>query len=261
MCTLPLYFEPATELPNWLVVVLFSVPFVGGLIYYAYKTRHAKSWRKGVFPQSLKPTEDNFLEAYLALGAKLILFNYQESKNKTKYINAYFNRYFKFSNYNFGDSLLFSLNYPIQFTTITNWMKLHLPNEGQRSQVIYFLCGLCMVSGKMSDREYQLLFKITLELELPESALEQIIAIHLSYKQEQFSSNSKQKTKSAINFAFQILGVEKNASPEIIKKAYRKLVKLHHPDNFATGSPSEQKMAAEKFIEIQHAYESLLKSN
>ena len=93
-----LNFEPVAELPNWLVILLFGVPFVGGLTLYIYKTRHARSWRKGIFPPTLKPTEDNYLEAYLALGAKLMLINYQESKEKIQFINHYFNRYFTKAN-------------------------------------------------------------------------------------------------------------------------------------------------------------------
>ena len=176
-----LLFEPAATMPSWLVAVLFGVPFIGGILFYSYKTRHARSWRKGVFPIKLKPTEDNFLEAYLALGAKLIILNYADSKGKTTFINQYFNRYFKFANYNFGDSLIFSLNYPVQTKTITDWMKIHLLDEGARSQVIYFLVGLALVTGQMNQRELSLIKQINADLELPPENVCQIIAIYTSY--------------------------------------------------------------------------------
>jgi curved DNA-binding protein CbpA len=53
------------------------------------------------------------------------------------------------------------------------------------------------------------------------------------------------------------LGLTKHASQQEIKKAYRKLVKIHHPDCFKNGSEFQLKIATEKFIEIQHAYELL----
>jgi len=51
---------------------------------------------------------------------------------------------------------------------------------------------------------------------------------------------------------YKILGVSKNATPEEIKKAYRKLAHQHHPDK--AGNTPEAK---EKFQEISEAYETL----
>ena len=51
---------------------------------------------------------------------------------------------------------------------------------------------------------------------------------------------------------YNILGVDKNASNDEIKKAYRKLAKKYHPDL----NPNDQK-AQEKFKEINEAYEVL----
>jgi DnaJ like chaperone protein len=226
---------------------------------YAYKTRHARSWRKGIFPPTLKPTEDNYLEAYLALGAKLMLINYRESKEKILFINQYFNRYFTKANYNFGDSLLFSLKYPIRSKTITDWMKTHLQDEGSRSQIIYFLTGLALINGTLHSSELAFLKQINRDLDLEPANLTKIIAIYAAYSKHREEKTRKTAPKETKTYAYTILGIEKGATQEEIKKAYRKLVKIHHPDNFATGTESQQKMAAEKFVEIQSAYESLLK--
>lgn len=56
---------------------------------------------------------------------------------------------------------------------------------------------------------------------------------------------------------YDILGVNKNASEDEIKKAYKKLAIKTHPDKFANKSEAEQKEAAEKFKEINEAYEVL----
>lgn len=52
---------------------------------------------------------------------------------------------------------------------------------------------------------------------------------------------------------YSILGVDKNASEEEIKKAYRKMAKKWHPD----ANPDNRKEAEEKFKEVGEAYETL----
>ncbi|AOY77567.1 molecular chaperone DnaJ [Clostridium formicaceticum] len=51
---------------------------------------------------------------------------------------------------------------------------------------------------------------------------------------------------------YEVLGVDKNASPEEIKKSYRKLAMKYHPDR----NPGDQ-VAEEKFKELNEAYEVL----
>jgi molecular chaperone DnaJ len=51
---------------------------------------------------------------------------------------------------------------------------------------------------------------------------------------------------------YEVLGVDRNATPEEIKKAYRKLARRYHPD----ANPDDPK-AEERFKEIQEAYDTL----
>ena len=56
---------------------------------------------------------------------------------------------------------------------------------------------------------------------------------------------------------YELLGVNKNASEDEIKSAYRKMALKYHPDRYASASEQEKKSAEEKFKEINHAYEVL----
>ena len=57
---------------------------------------------------------------------------------------------------------------------------------------------------------------------------------------------------------YKVLGVAPTASEEEIKKAYRKLSRLYHPDSNMTKSELEKKAAEEKFKAVQAAYEDII---
>ena len=55
---------------------------------------------------------------------------------------------------------------------------------------------------------------------------------------------------------YSVLGVSRNATEEEIKKAYRKLSRIYHPD--ANINNPNKKQAEEKFKEIQEAYSEIM---
>ena len=56
---------------------------------------------------------------------------------------------------------------------------------------------------------------------------------------------------------YEILGVDKTATADELKLAYRKLAKKYHPDMYVSASEQEKKDAEAKFKDINHAYEVL----
>lgn len=56
---------------------------------------------------------------------------------------------------------------------------------------------------------------------------------------------------------YSILGISPNASDEEVKKAYRKLSRIYHPDANIDNPNKEQ--AEEKFKQVQQAYEQIMK--
>eukprot|EP01026_Neomeris_dumetosa_P075777 TRINITY_DN8061_c1_g1_i1.p2 TRINITY_DN8061_c1_g1~~TRINITY_DN8061_c1_g1_i1.p2 ORF type:complete len:263 (+),score=22.16 TRINITY_DN8061_c1_g1_i1:52-840(+) len=60
---------------------------------------------------------------------------------------------------------------------------------------------------------------------------------------------------------YSVLGLSRGASEQDIKKAFKKLALLYHPDRLTTSSQLEQKAAAKKFQEITEAYNNLSNGN
>ena len=59
-----------------------------------------------------------------------------------------------------------------------------------------------------------------------------------------------------MNDPYSILGVDRNASDEDIKKAYRELARKYHPDHYADNPLAS--LAAEKMKEINEAYDAIM---
>lgn len=57
---------------------------------------------------------------------------------------------------------------------------------------------------------------------------------------------------------YMVLGIERGAPPEAIKKAYRELAATYHPDKFAHLGEDFQKTAEKRFKEIHEAYRTLM---
>jgi hypothetical protein len=62
----------------------------------------------------------------------------------------------------------------------------------------------------------------------------------------------------ATAWAYETLCLTPNASLPEVKRAYRRLAMLHHPDRYPIDTPA-QRAASEKFQELQRAYEALRK--
>ncbi len=68
-----------------------------------------------------------------------------------------------------------------------------------------------------------------------------------------------QKTKEdELKKAYDLLGVGQDSSVDAVKNAHRTLVALYHPDTVTELSDEQKKIAAEAFLRIQAAYESIM---
>lgn len=73
------------------------------------------------------------------------------------------------------------------------------------------------------------------------------------YQKSSGSFNQQRSEKDP----YAVLGVQRNASFEEIKKAYRRLANIYHPDKVSHMGEEFQNLAEKKFKEIQEAYQKL----
>lgn len=112
-----------------------------------------------------------------------------------------------------------------------------------RLQLIHFLFGIAKADGIVTQDE---------EREI------QIMAGYLGINARDYESIKAMFYNSSDN-AYTVLEIEKGASVDDIKKAYRKMAKKYHPDRVIHLGKEHQKGAEEKFRQVQEAYEHLQK--
>jgi DnaJ like chaperone protein len=251
----------------WLVANGFNsnfvtISFVTLVLYAAFKrnsnNRADAEWTNNVFSFHNKMNRDNLLEAYIRLGARLIQADRKDAGEKIVYMNRYFNKYFPKSNYDFGTMISISYRNPVRLHVVGKWMRMKMDKK-RRIQVLYFLTGLSVIDGSINSREMKLLQELSNHMEISPKDFESVISMYIQRNNQKESPRSYSSKKSVIQLACKIIGVSEYASMDEIKKAYRALVKLHHPDRFVSESKEQQEIAKERFVEIQKAYEILEK--
>ncbi len=112
-----------------------------------------------------------------------------------------------------------------------------------RLQLLHFLFGIAQADGIVRNSEINKINEI---------------AGYLGVSSVDFKSIKAMFVKSANN-AYKILEIEKTATDNEVKKAYRTMAKKYHPDRVNTENEAIKKGAEDKFKEVQKAYETIQK--
>ncbi|MEA3444767.1 MAG: molecular chaperone DjiA [Bacteroidota bacterium] len=117
----------------------------------------------------------------------------------------------------------------------------HNMDYSSRLQFMHFLFGIAQADGDVSASESRLISDI---------------AGYLSISQADFNSIKSMFVKDNMA-AYRILEVDKSASNEEVKKAYRKMAVKFHPDKVSYLGEEVQKGAKEKFQQLSDAYKQI----
>lgn len=116
-------------------------------------------------------------------------------------------------------------------------------DHASRLQLMHFLFGIAKADGTVTEDEVKQIYTIAGYLGISSRDYESIKAM--------FYNSSEN--------AYKILEIEKGATVDEIKKAYRKMAKKYHPDKVIHLGKEHQKGAEEKFRQVQEAYEQIQK--
>lgn len=112
-----------------------------------------------------------------------------------------------------------------------------------RLQLLHYLFGIALSDGFVDHTEVQLIQNISGYMRIAQSDFNSVKAMFVK------------DTESA----YKILEIEPTASNEDIKKAYKKMAVLYHPDKVSHLGPDFQKSAEEKFQKLNAAYDEIKK--
>lgn len=112
-----------------------------------------------------------------------------------------------------------------------------------RLQILHFLFGIAQADGQVSQPEVNVLGTI---------------AGYFRINHQDFESIKNMFVKKA-DSAYKILEIDKSATDDEVKKAFRTMAKKYHPDKLMDMDEAYRKGAQEKFMNVQEAYETIQK--
>jgi DnaJ like chaperone protein len=196
---------------------------------------------QGYYRQQIN--QNDFATALLVLSGAVMKADGKVLKSELDYVKAFLNQQFspQFANEqlrNFKDILKKDFN----LSQVCGDIAGVMPHQ-QRSVLVQYLFGIAKADGHVSESEVKVIQQIAAYLRISSMEFEQLKAMFY---------------KSTSN-AYRALGIEKGVTDSEVKKAYRKMAVMHHPDKYEQMGEEHQKAAKEKFQKIQEAYETIKK--
>lgn len=154
---------------------------------------------------------------------------------------------------------------------LQKFITLTATSPNLKQMLMVYLVRVALADGKLASEETTLLRKIALKLGYSDQAFDQFMA--MLQGQDQFAGGAYHRggssagmggytSASAIDSAYQALGISRDNTDAEIKKSYRRLISEYHPDKLmGQGLPEAMiEEATERSQEIQTAYDLIKKS-
>lgn len=188
-------------------------------------------------------TAGSFAMTMLVLVAAVMKADGRVLKSELNYVKKYFVQAFGEESAAEAIRMLHDiLNQNIPAQAVGVQIKQNL-DYSSRLQLLHLLFGVAQADGKVDVTELNAIASI---------------AGYMGVSTKDFES-IKSMFVADVDSSYKILEIEKTATDEEIKKAYRKMAVKFHPDKVSHLGEDFQKQAKEKFQKVNEAYEKIKK--
>ncbi len=186
---------------------------------------------------------DDFSMSLLVLSAAVMKADGKVLKSELEYVKKFFVKQFG-TEYTKRQMKILKelLEKDIPLHDVCTQIKMNMQHS-LRLQLMHYLFGISQADGVVHSKEVEVIRQIARYLGISQKDFESIEAM---FYQD-------------IDSAYKVLEVEKVATDDQVKKAYRRMAVKHHPDKVSQLGEEFQKAAKEKFQKIQDAYEAIKK--
>ncbi|MEM6721313.1 MAG: TerB family tellurite resistance protein [Bacteroidota bacterium] len=183
----------------------------------------------------------DFEVSLLVLSSIVMKADGQVLDAEKKYVSDYFVKMYGKDRANNAFKLFNGLlQKNISTRQVCQQIQAHM-DHSSRLQLLHYLFGVTKADGHVSEEEVELIEKIAGYLYINDRDYQSIKAMFYD----------------PVDSAYRILEIDKSATINEIKKAYRKMAKKYHPDKVQHLGEEHVKGAEEKFQRVQKAYEQL----
>ena len=186
---------------------------------------------------------NDFSAALLVLCAAVIKADQRVMRSELEFVRGFFSRQFG-EKHTRERMLLFReiLKQEIVIGQVCEQIRQHVDGPS-RLQLLHLLFGLAASDGHPAEIEINVISQISHLIGVNPRDFESIKAMFVK----------------DVDSAYKILEIERTATNEEIKKAYRRMAVKYHPDKVHHLGPEYNKDAQEKFKKINEAYERVKK--
>ena len=215
---------------------------IGGIIGFAIGTLVDQA-EVHTYTQQGPTTTGDFVMSLLVLVAGVMKADGKVMRSELNYVKTYFTQTFGVQSTQEAMRMLKDiLDKDIPIEEVSEQIRDRV-DYSSRLQLLHFLYGIANADGHLDARELETIRRIAYYMGIAGQDMESLKSMFVV----------------DTGAAYTVLEIDRNASEDEIKKAYRKMAMMHHPDKVAYLGEEVRKAAEEKFRKVNQAYETIKK--